>query len=111
MAGGCRCSARASGPDGGAVAGVSAQLQPVNLRRRLREQRGLLGLAVLRAEALEGVEDHLIAALALVGRKIALEHAAVGTERLDAGLDIGTPRRGGLLRRGRFRTLVKVKSE
>ena len=46
--------------------------------RRSRKQRRLLGLAVLRSDALEGVEDHLIAALALVGRKIAFEHARSG---------------------------------
>src|SRR6266550_6446337 len=85
-----------------------AQIQPVKIRRRLREQRGLLSFAVWRGDTFEGVEDDLIAALALVRRKIALKHAAVGTEGLDAGLDIGPPRRGGLLRRGRHRPLVKI---
>src|SRR5258708_40150431 len=79
----------------------SPQFQLIKPRRRLREQRGLLGLAVLRGDAFEGIEDHLIAALALVWGKIALEHAALGAKGIDAGLDIGTPRRGGLLRRSR----------
>src|SRR4051812_44704484 len=59
---------------------LSREFQSVNLRRRPRKQRGLLGFAVLRREALEGVEDHPIAALALVGGKVALEHGAVGAE-------------------------------
>jgi hypothetical protein len=58
------------------------------------EQRGLLRLSVLRGDAREGVEDHLVAALALIGRKIAFEHAAVGAKGLDAGFDVGTPCRG-----------------
>src|SRR5260221_2425753 len=41
----------------------------VKIHCRLREQRGLLGFAVRRGNALEGVEDHLITALALVRRK------------------------------------------
>src|SRR5271168_84550 len=89
----------------------SLKRQPVNIRRRFREQRGLLGLAIGRGDALEGVEDHLIAALALVGRKVAFEHAAFGAERLDAGFDIGTPRRCGVFRRRRHRALVKVITE
>src|SRR4051812_7717549 len=89
----------------------SCQLQPIELRRGLGEQRSLLGLAVLRGEALEGVEDHLIAALALVGWKIAFEHRTVGAERLDASLDVGPPRVGGLLGRRRLRPQMEVIAE
>src|SRR5450631_4250118 len=47
-----------------------AELELVEIHSRLREQRGLLGFAVWRGDALEGVEDHLIAALALVRWKL-----------------------------------------
>src|SRR5213596_653883 len=76
----------------------SLELQPVKLRRRPREQRGLLRFAVRRGQPLEGVEDHLIAALAFIRRKIALEHASVRPEGLDAGFDVGTPCGRGFLR-------------
>src|SRR5580658_6466201 len=82
--------------------------KPVEIRRRLLKQRGLLSFAVGRGDTLERVEDHLIAALALVRRKVAFEHAAFGTERLDAALDIGTPGRGGVFRRWRPRTFVEI---
>src|ERR1700760_3262928 len=87
------------------------QLQFVNIRRRLRKQRGFLRLAVRRGNPFEGVPDHLIAALALVRREVAFEHAALGTEGLDAGFHIGAPRGGGLLRRGWFRALVEIEAE
>src|SRR5258708_7527412 len=70
----------------------SAKLQPVKLGRRSRKQRGLFRFAILRRDALEGVEDHLIAALAFVRWEIALEHGALRAERLDAGFDSGAPR-------------------
>src|SRR5713101_95623 len=83
----------------------------VEIRRGLREQRGLFGFAVWRGDALEGVDDHLIAALALVRREIAFEHAARRAERLDSGFDIGTPCRRRFFRRRWHRTLVKVITE
>src|SRR5258708_33560492 len=98
-------------PPTGLLISKSPRSKPVKIRRRLREQRRLLGLAVLRGDTFERVEDHLIAALALVGREVALEHAAFGAEGLDAGLDIGTPRRGGVFRRWRHRALVKIIAE
>src|ERR1700720_2376306 len=67
---------------------LSAELQPVKIRSSLCKQRGFFDLAAGRGNALEGIENHLIAALAFVGRKIAFEHAAFGTKRLDAGLEI-----------------------
>src|SRR5450631_268294 len=88
-----------------------AELEPVEIHCRLREQRGLFGFAVWRGDALEGVEDHLIAALALVRRKIAFEHAARGAECLDAGFDIGTPCYRCFFRRRRHRTFVKIITE
>ena len=51
----------------------------------------------MRGQPLEGVEDHLIAALAFIRREIAFEHASIRPERLDAGFDIGTPCGGGFL--------------
>src|SRR5882757_1593738 len=89
----------------------SAKPEPVNLRRRLRKQRGPLGLAVWRTNALERVEDHLIAALALIRWKIAFEHRAVRAKRLDAGFDIGAPRGGALFRRRRLRPQVEIEAE
>src|SRR3954462_4279670 len=89
----------------------SCQLQPIELRRGLGEQRSLLGLAVLRGEALEGVEDHLIAALALVGWKIAFEHRTGGAQRLDARSRGRPPRVGGLLGRRRLRLQMEVIAE
>src|SRR5260370_37086769 len=83
----------------------------VEIRRGLREQRGLFGFAVWRGDALEGVEDHLITALPLVRRKIAFDHAARWAERLDAGFDIGTPRRRRVFPRRWHRTLVKIITE
>src|SRR5882762_8765988 len=60
----------------------SLKLQLVKLRRRPGEQRGLLRFAIWCGQPLEGVEDHLIAALAFIRRKVALEHASVGAEGL-----------------------------
>src|SRR5262245_51917825 len=62
-------------------------------------------------DALEGVPQLGVAARLLVGREVALEHAAVGSERLDAGLDIGPPGVGQLLRGGRRVTLVETEAE
>src|ERR1700722_8023288 len=86
----------------------STRPEPVEIRRGFLKQRGLLGFAVGRGDTLERVEDHLITALALVGRKVAFEHAAFGAERLDAALDIGTPGGRRVFRRWRYRTFVKI---
>src|SRR5689334_22004912 len=86
------------------------EFQSIEIRRRLREQRGLLALAEVGGKALECVEDHLIAGLALVGREIALEHAAVGTKRLDACLDIWLPGRGALVRVRRLRPFMETEA-
>src|SRR5262245_55582840 len=86
------------------------QLQPIEILRRLVEQRGLLTLAVVRRKPLEGVEDDLVAALAFIRREIALEHAAVDAERLDAGLDIGLPGCSRLLGVRRLRPFMEAEA-
>src|SRR5262249_7445502 len=75
------------------------------------KQRCLFGHGIAGGEALEGVPERLVAAAALVDREVALEHAAFGPERLDAGLDIGTPRRGKLLRARGDRPGMHIKAE
>src|SRR6266566_6419102 len=84
---------------------ISADNTPLPSSRTMRSSRPRY---ISRGDAFEGVEDHLMAALALVWWKVALEHAALGTKGLDAVLDIGTPRYGRLFRRRRHRTLVKI---
>src|ERR1700759_1136058 len=86
------------------------EFQSIEIRGGPGEQRGLLALAEIRSQTLEGVEDHLIAGLALVGREVALEHAAVRTERLDACLYIRLPRRGALLGVRRLRAFVQAEA-
>src|SRR5258707_7535858 len=73
--------------------------QPVKPRRGASEKIGLFRCRGAACEPLERVEQHRIAARTLVDRKVALEHAAVGAEILDAGLDIGPPCAGHLARR------------
>src|SRR6478735_3181264 len=90
---------------------MPSSIELVEIRRCFREQRGLLRLAILRTEPLEGVENYLIAALALVRREIAFEHRAIGPKGLDAGLDIGPPRRRSFFRGGRFGPQVIVIAE
>ena len=58
-------------------------------------------------QALERVPHHGIAAHPLVDREVALEHAAVGAERLDAGLHERPPCRGEFARGRRQRLLVE----
>src|ERR1700736_3997171 len=65
--------------------------EPVKPRCGAGEEIGLFGRRCAAGEPLEGVEQHRIAARALVDRKIAFEHAAVGAEILYASLDIGPP--------------------
>ena len=82
---------------------ISSRAQPVKSRRGAREESGLLGRRGTAREPLERIEQHRVAARALVDGKVALEHAAVGAERLDAGLDIGPPGVRQLTRRRRQR--------
>src|SRR4029077_10271286 len=67
--------------------GLNASLQPVEPRRGAGEEIGFLGRRGAAREPFERVEQHRIAARALVDREIALEHAAIGAEILDASLD------------------------
>src|SRR6187401_584087 len=76
-------------------------LQLVDPRRRAAVERALFVSRGLLRQDLEGVPQLGVAAALLVGREVALEHAAVGPESLDAGLDIGPPGLGQRLRRGR----------
>src|SRR6185436_3493960 len=75
--------------------------QPIHLRRRAAVERRLLCGRHIFRQVLEGVPQFGVAARLLVGREVALEHAAVDAERLDAGFDIGPPGLRELLRRGR----------
>jgi hypothetical protein len=69
-------------------------LKPVKPRRGAREEIGFFGRRSAARQPLERVEQHRIAARAFVDRKITLEHAAMGTETLQAGVDLGSPRIG-----------------
>src|SRR5260370_42650323 len=72
--------------------------QPVEFGRGAGEQRRFLGCGAAGGAALEGVPQRGVAAAALVDREVALAHSALGPEGGDAGLDIGPPSRGELLR-------------
>src|SRR6266478_5089614 len=72
--------------------------QAVKPRRGAGEEIGLFRCGGAAREPLEGVEQHRIAAGTLIDREIALEHAAVGAEIRDAGVDIGPPGIGHLTR-------------
>src|ERR1700736_2586301 len=74
---------------------------------RVAEQQRLLVGRGTGGEPLEGVPVGRVAAGNLVDRKVALEHAARRPERRDAGLDVGPPRVGELLRRGRALAVVE----
>src|SRR5262249_55428948 len=56
------------------------------------EQVGFLGVARAPGQELAGVPEHPIALGAPCDGKVALEHASRRPERIDAGLDVGTPR-------------------
>src|SRR6266568_3928092 len=75
--------------------------EAVNPRGGAAEERELFFARSARGDALEGVPQRGIADCHLVDREVAFEHAALGAEQLDAGLDIGPPRRGDRFRRGR----------
>src|SRR5579859_350359 len=63
------------------------------LRRAAVEGELLVGGAT-GGDALKGVPQRCVACAHLVDGEVALEIAAVRSEQLDAGLDIGAPRRG-----------------
>src|SRR5262249_45365722 len=64
-----------------------------------------------RGDALERVPQLGIPTRLLVRRKVALEHATVGSESLDAGLDILAPRDGELLGGRRRFALAEIEAE
>src|SRR5438128_10742229 len=80
----------------------------VKARRGAGEEIGFFRCRGAAREPLERVEQHWVAAGALVDREIALEHAAAGAEAFDAGVDIGPPRIRELLRGGRQWREVKI---
>src|SRR6267378_4292596 len=72
--------------------------QSVKPRCGAGEEIGLFRCGGAAREPLKCVEQHRIAAGTLIDREIALEHAAVGAEIRDAGVDIGPPGIGHLTR-------------
>src|SRR5690349_3228788 len=74
------------------------------------EQGGLLVGGAPGGDALEGIPHHRVAAHALVDRKVAFEHRALGTEGIDAGLDVRAPSLFKLLRRRRRVVLEKAET-
>src|SRR5205809_6419738 len=54
-----------------------SKMQPIRPARRFAVQRILLTLAATRRDALERVPQDAIVATLLVGRKVALQHAAI----------------------------------
>jgi len=58
----------------GVAQAALCEIKPVDVAGGFREQGGLLGFAIGSGDPLERIEDHLVAALALVRRKVALEH-------------------------------------
>src|SRR5437764_14803198 len=71
--------------------------EAVKARCRAGEEIGFFRCRDAAREPLEGVEQHGVAAGALVDREVALEHAAAGAEAFDAGVDIRLPRIAQLL--------------
>ena len=85
--------------------------QAIHPRRGAAVERLLVGRRRAGGDPLEGVPQLGVAAGLLVRREVALEHAAVGAERLDARLDVLAPRRGEFLGRRRRVALVEVEAE
>src|ERR687897_988928 len=68
--------------------------QAINPSCRPAEQGSFLLVRRAFSDALKGVPQHGIAACTLIDWKIAFEHAAFRSERLDAGLNVGSPGSG-----------------
>src|ERR1700719_3412805 len=90
------------------LAPQSSVPEPVKPRCGAGEEIGLFGCGGATREPFECVEQHRIAAGALVDREVAFEHAAAGAEILDAGVDIGPPGIGYLTGCRRPRRHVKI---
>ena len=80
----------------------ASRRQLVEALRRAREEVRFLVRAGTLGQEFAGVPEHRIAVRPLVDGKVALEHAALGAERFDAGLDVGLPRRRQRRRRRRI---------
>src|SRR6266436_7913977 len=89
----------------------ASDAQPIDPRRGAVEQAGLFVCTRAMRQPLAGVPEHAVAVRSFVDREIAFEHGAVGAEGRDAGLDVGPPRRGELLRAGRQLAFVHVEAE
>src|SRR5262249_5118449 len=76
--------------------------EAIEPRRRAGEEGCLLVGGIALGHVLEGVPERAVGAGKGVDREVALEHATLGAERLDAALDVGPPF-FGQLRRGRRR--------
>src|SRR5215468_4028085 len=105
-----RAAARAARTDIEGLIG-SRRGHPVYAGRGAAVERLLLRRRRSRCDALERIPQLGVAAGLFVGRKIALEHAAVDAKRFDAGLDILPPRRGELFRRRRLVAFGEVEAE
>src|SRR5216683_7893760 len=57
---------------------------PIDASGRVVEHRGALGSGIALRQPFEGVVHHVVGVRHLVDREVALEHAAVGAELLDA---------------------------
>src|SRR5690242_10997077 len=84
--------------------------QPIHLCRCAAVQRHLFRCRCAGCYAFESVPQLGVATGLLIGRKVALEHAPVDTERIDAALDIRPPRRCQILGGRRCLTFMKVKT-
>src|SRR5262245_34345317 len=89
----------------------SGSRKAVTPRRSPAVKRRLFGHRRARRDALERIPQFGVAARLLVRREIALEHAPVGAEGFDAGLDILTPGRSEVFGGRRHVALVKVEPE
>src|SRR3982074_644592 len=87
---------------------ASRKVHLVAARCSARKQGSLLRGRGLGRQPLESIPQHAVAGGDLVDREVALEHAAIGAEQLDAGLDPGLEGVGQHLRAGRRRPLVKI---
>jgi hypothetical protein len=72
------------------VRGLRLHIEPIGLFCGAAEERGLLIGGIPGRDALESIPQDLIAASALINRKITFEHRTLRPEGRDAGLYIGT---------------------
>src|ERR1700677_1242406 len=75
------------------------KIKAIEARGGAAEQIGLFRGTRVLGEQFACVPERCVAVRTLVHGEVALEHAAIGAERFDAGLDIGFPRGGESFRR------------